>query len=379
MVGEQFYSERRCETAIGDIASVPDRPAVFMIWTDGAQPYLARTGLLRRRLLRLLRESQTPSRLLNLHGLARRIEFWLSGSQLESSLLFHALAKQHFPDQYLRIAKLKMPAYVKLTLSNPFPRTHVTTRIGGGSALYYGPFFTRTAAEHFESQALDLFQIRRCQENLEPRADHPGCIYGEMGMCLRPCQKVVGVDEYASETARFRLFLQSSGQSLLDSVGANRDRFSEEMQFEDAARQHKRYERIEQVLALRDGLVTDAAALCGIAVTPSLKPGAVSLWPMENGVWRDPADFVVEAADAAMVPLDRRLRECVASLQPACAASSDRPEHIALLSKWFYSTWRDGEWLPCRSLADIPYRKFANAVARVAKGTSSNETKQRSS
>jgi ABC-type lipoprotein release transport system permease subunit len=53
----------------------------------------------------------------------------------------------------------------------------------------------------FQSQFLDLFQMRRCEENLAPSPSHPGCVYGEMNMCLRPCQQAVTPEEYASESA----------------------------------------------------------------------------------------------------------------------------------------------------------------------------------
>ncbi len=104
-----------------------------------------------------------------------------------------------FPDDYLRLVKLRMPAYVKLILANEFPRTQVSTRLSASRAMHYGPFQSRAAAELFEEQFLDLFQIRRCQENLEPSPQHPGCIYGEMNRCLRPCQQVVSREEYLSE------------------------------------------------------------------------------------------------------------------------------------------------------------------------------------
>ena len=41
------------------------------------------------------------------------------------------------------------------------------------------------------------------------------------------------------------------------------------MDFEAAARQHKRMERIQEVLALRDDLVSDIDHLYGVAVAPS--------------------------------------------------------------------------------------------------------------
>jgi excinuclease ABC subunit C len=369
MIGEQFFRERKREIAPEDAAEAPNAPAVFVLWADQGAPYLARTALLRRRLTRLLRESGAPSRMLNLRGLIRRIEYWQCGSQLESSLLFYTLARTHFPSDYLKITKLRMPAYVKLTLANRFPRTLVTTRFGGGRGMFFGPFRSRASAEQFEKEALDLFQIRRCQENLEPRADHPGCMYGEMGRCLRPCQTIVNEAEYASEVARFGQFLSTKGTSLLETVEASRDRFSEELQFENAERQHKLYERIQEVLSLRDDLATASDQICGVAITSSASAETVTLWFMLHGAWADPADFSVAQTGDQAVSLDNRLRHQIAELSSRQPLTTDRQEHLALLAKWFYSSWRDGEWIAFNNLQSVPYRKLVNAIARVAKNS----------
>ena len=367
MIGESFFNGRKRELAPEQAADAPNTPAVFMLWADRGAPYLARTALLRRRLTRLLRDSGSPSRLLNLIGVSRRIEYWECGSRLESSLLFYTLARTHYPADYLKVTKLRMPAYVKLTLANPFPRTLVTTRFGAGRGQLFGPFRSRASAEQFDAQALDLFQIRRCQENLEPRADHPGCMYGEMGRCLRPCQTVVNQAEYASEVARFGQFLSTQGASLLENVQASRDRFSENLEFENAERQHKLHERIQQVLSLRDDLATVAEHLCGVAITPSASPETVTLWFMVSGAWIDPIEFPVGQTGGRAVSLDQRLRQQVSAISPTAPAITDRQEHLALLAKWFYSSWRDGEWLAFDRLEAVPYRKLVNAVARVAK------------
>src|SRR6266481_2083543 len=211
-----------------DLDSVPDRPAVFLLWAGEGKPYLARTALLRRRLRRLLAERDRVSRVLNLRGVVERVEYWLTGSQLESTLLHLELAQQHFPGDWPRMVRLRPPAFVRLTLDNPFPRTLVTTRVTTrlGHGLSYGPFASRAAAEHFQTELLDLFQVRRCEENLSPSPQHPGCIYGEMARCLRPCQEAVTVEEYRSESARVEQFLQTGGASLLETAEAGRDRAS---------------------------------------------------------------------------------------------------------------------------------------------------------
>src|SRR5437667_1413892 len=52
------------------LSEAPDAPAVFLIWGTEGAPYLAKTRALRRRLLRLLKEREKPSRLLNLRQTA---------------------------------------------------------------------------------------------------------------------------------------------------------------------------------------------------------------------------------------------------------------------------------------------------------------------
>jgi len=346
------------------IERTPDIPAVFLIWPREGSPYLARTSLLRRRLKRLLGERAGASRLLNLRPLAHRIEYWSAGSRLEAMLIHYQLAVRHFPDKYLELLKLRMPPYVKVTLANPFPRTYVTTRLGSGNGLYYGPFRNRASAELFESQVLELFQIRRCLEDFVPSPDHPGCIYGEMNKCMRPCQQLVSAGEYRGEVDRVVAFLETGGRSLIDPLEAARERLSLELRFEDAAREHRQIDKIQEVLRLRDELACDIGRPNGIAVTPSGEAGAVELWLVLAGCWQPPIRFGFEVVEGKTVSIDHRLREIVASIEAKRLDLQTRQEHLALLARWNYSSWRDGEWLGFAGFDQVPYRKLVRAISR---------------
>jgi excinuclease ABC subunit C len=346
---------------------VPNRPAVFLLWPKEGAPYLGRTTLLRRRLLRLLRERETPSRLLNLRHTAHHVQYWFTGSKLESAVLMYDLARRHFPKTYLDVLRLRMPPYVKLILTNEFPRSQVTTHLGRAPANYFGPFRTRASAERFESQFLDLFQMRRCQEDLVPSPAHPGCIYGEMGMCLRPCQQIVTAEEYRHEVDRVVDFLRTDGRSLIDATTAARDRLSAELDFEQAARQHKRVEKIQEVLILRDDLARDIDHLNGIAVTASAEPQAVELWFLLGGAWQGARRVTFEVVEGRPVSLDQKLREVVSAQSLVTQTMRQRQEYLALLSRWYYSTWCDGEWFPFDRIQNLPYRKLVHAISRIAR------------
>lgn len=348
------------------IDTIPDQPAVFLLRASEGSPYLARTTLLRRRLKRLISERDRVSRVLNLRGVAERIEYWLTGSQIEAALIHLELAQRYFPDDWPRLTRLRPPVLVRLTLDNPFPRTLVTSRMGKG--LNYGPFASRAAAEHFENAMLDLFQLRRCEENLAPSPDHPGCIYGEMARCLRPCQQAVSIDEYRNEAVRVEQFLRTRGESLIDSAESARDRASAEMQFEEAERLHQRVVRIREVQSLAGELARSLDQLNGAAVVPSADKDAVELWFMLGGCWSQSRRLALN--EGAGQSMDRRLRELIAELAPAGAPN---PEHLSILLRWHGSSWRDGEWIPfdsplsspLSSLEKFPYRKLVNAISRV--------------
>ena len=354
------------------LETVPNAPAVFLLWPKEGAPYLAKTALLRRRLLRLLKEREKPSRLLNLRHTAARIEYRLTASSLESNIVHYEAAKLHFPETYLDVIRLRMPSYVKLILNNPFPRAQITTHLARTAGLYFGPFRARASAERFEAQFLDLFQMRRCQEDLQPSAEHPGCMYGEMSMCLRPCQQAVGPDEYAHEVERVAEFLRTGGGSLVESIVRSRDQLSEEMNFEEAARLHKRLEKVQEVLKLRDELARDIDRLNGVAITGSVAAGAVELWFVRDGNWQTPQTFSFEIQEGRPVSLDHQLRMTFAAITPRKLTVRDRQEYLALLARWYYSSWRDGEWLSFETYDEIPYRKLVHAISRVARRDTSS-------
>jgi hypothetical protein len=343
------------------LEALPNRPAVLLLWPRTGKPELARTNVLRKRLKRSLA---------NLGGVIERVQFQFTGSRLAAHFLMLELARKHLGAGYRKEIRLRLPPYIKLILSNAFPRTQVTTHIGRARAVYFGPFRNRATAARFESEFLDLFQLRRCQEDLEPRPDHPGCIYGEMGRCLRPCQQAVGADEYRGEAGRVAEFLRTGGKSLSGPAESARERCSAEMDFEGAALMHQRVQRIHEVLGLRDELARDVDHLNAITVTSGVNPDTVELGWMRDGSWQGFSELEFAPADGTSISLDARLRELALKAPSRPAAGVERMEELAVLARWLYSSWCDGELLPVDDWAKIPYRKLVNAVSRIAHGQS---------
>lgn len=337
---------------------------------ESAEPYVSKSANLRHRLQRLLAPAESQSRRLNLRERVTRIEYTLTGSDFESVLLLYKTLRREFPRSYQKRLRLRPAPLVKLNLDNEYPRAYVTTRLGRvtGRSLYYGPFRSRVAAEKFLNDSLDLFKMRRCTFDLNPDPRFPGCVYSEMKMCLAPCFKGCTDEAYAAEVARVQAFLDSCGDSLIQELAAERDRLSSALDFEAAAQQHAKVEKVKSIVASADESYQRLDRLDAVIIQPSLQPGSVALFRFHQGELAGPEHFPAEAQDASQ-STESRQRATLEKLVSAGARSALQfAEELAILKRWYYRSHKVGEIIFARPDGEYPMRKLANAVGRVHRG-----------
>ncbi len=351
-----------------DLCAAPAISGVFLIEFNEGPPYLGRTADLRKRLARLLAPQNENSKRLNLRDIARTVYYQPTGSKFESDWRLYQISRSHRPDDYQRFLKLRRPPFLKVHLNNRFPRTFITTKLTATRALFYGPFRSRAAAERFENAFLDFFGIRRCEENLEPSPDHPGCIYGEMDLCIRPCQAACSDDHYQREVGRVLRFLNTGGQSLVREIEEARDTASSEMEFEAAAKEHERLSKVKDALRLSDELARDLDEFHGVVVQRSAEPAAVELTLLYKGSFQSSSALNLQSDADRPVSLDAKVRELLESSEWIEAKPAEKSEHLAILRRWHFSSFRRGEYVPIESMDRIPFRKLVNAISRVAAG-----------
>jgi excinuclease ABC subunit C len=361
------------------IATLPGNSGVYVL-IGTAQPagsshlHLGWSANLRKRLTRLLLSSyEGPGSQV---GRARAslacIACWATGSKLESSLLMYELAKSHFPDGYVERLRLRMPWFVGLTGGDLFPRVVVANRLARNDGVFYGPFPSRDFAQQYEQELVGLFQLRRCVERLTPEPAHPGCIYGEINQCLRPCQCAVTTEEYASEVTRVAEFLSTNGKNTLNVLSAARNRACEETDFEQAAYIHKRIEKVNAAAAARDEVIAEVQQFNGVALTRAAQSQQFRLWPMLGGLWQEPITLDFSADGARTKSLDQELREQISESLKSVKTEGRRIEELAIFSRWYFSSWRDGHWYGFRTLADLNYRRLVREISKMAQSGSGN-------
>ena len=280
--------------ATAALGQLPTSAAVFALYGADAraEPYVGRTPNLRGRLERLLQPSEKYPRRLQLAGRVRRIEWRLTGSDFESLLTQFGLLKEIYGEKALKRMHLGAPAFVRFLGSNRYPRIVVTNKPSLREADWsYGPFPSRAAAERYTDEALKLFLLRRCVEELDPNPAHPGCIYSEMKMCLAPCYQGCTDERYSEESTAVERFLATRGESRLVTLRTERDAASTNLEFETAAAVHAQIQRVEAVRGLAAELVRPLSQLRALILQASAAPDEVAVFVFEDGKLRGPAGF----------------------------------------------------------------------------------------
>ncbi len=353
----------------------PHRPAVFALFPPpregtASAPYLGRTADLHRRLARLLSPRRSNSKMLNLRELTARIEYEPVGSAFEGTWLLYLLNRHYFARQYRDRLRLKPPALLKLKMENRFPRCYPTRRVAKDRSLYYGPFPSLAVAERFSGEFLDFFKIRRCVEDLNPDPSHPGCIYSQLHMCLAPCFAGCADAEYQGEVQRVVEFLDSQGKSLQRALEAERAQASESLEFEQASKIHNRIEKLNEVLRQRSELVRNLRDLHAVMVLPGVEAKTVVFFRVIAGEIRGPRVLSLDENAPNPTPLDRQIHDLMESLGagPAVKSKSLAPppwEHLSLLARWYYSSFRQGELIMLNPDQSIPHSKLIRICRKV--------------
>jgi excinuclease ABC subunit C len=386
------------------LSGLPQAPAVFALCAadPSAEPYLSKTPNLRRRLMRFLRGPQggAVSRRLQLAHMVDHIDYSVTGSEFESSLCLYQASLRAFGERAQRRLRLRPPAFLRMSVENPYPRVYVTTKVTKTAAkALFGPFPSRAAAERYADEMLNLFLLRRCFEELNPDPAFPGCVYSEMKMCLAPCYQGCSDERYQQESAEVFAFLSTRGGSMLGKLEGERNAASEAMEFERAAAIHQRMQKVQSVAHLASEAVRPLDQLTGVLVQPSAEAGHVALFALRRGVWSGPAVYSIVgmrlanersgssslfAQPFALEPvplegpvrsakdlLESRLEEALSELQRSGAksvSSQTLSDHLALFTRWFYrpAARSTGEMVFAGADGEVSRKPLLRAISRVA-------------
>jgi excinuclease ABC subunit C len=245
------------------LKEMPDRPGVYLHKNaEGEVIYVGKARNLRSRVGSYLagrgaRDSKTMSLINEIDS----IDFVTTNNELEAILLENNLIKSNQPRYNILLRDDKSYPYIKVTMSEDYPRVVFTRRLDRKKGdLFYGPFFAGTARRLLKLVA-DQFKLRSCDldivigKNALPRP----CLYYDMHQCLGPC--VVGLttpEQYRDMVDDVVLFLGGKTKELQDRLtqrmyqSAASENFEMATYYRDLVRTVERVQAEQQVASAED-------------------------------------------------------------------------------------------------------------------------------
>jgi excinuclease ABC subunit C len=216
----------RLERLKARLKEIPERPGVYLHKNaEGQVIYVGKARNLRNRVT-----SYVVGKGARAHPLTNAlipeiedIDFVTTNNELEAILLENNLIKAHQPRYNVLLRDDKTYPYLKVTMSEDYPRVVFTRRMDRKKGdLFFGPFFAGTARRILKLVA-DQFKLRSCDLDIHEgkNALTRPCLYYDMHQCLGPC--VVGLtttEAYREMVDDVVLFLGGRSRELQERLSS---------------------------------------------------------------------------------------------------------------------------------------------------------------
>ena len=239
--------EAATETIRRRLRAVPDTPGVYLLRDASAQViYVGKALRLRDRLRSYFTPgyAQTP----RVADLVRRVadfEFVKAANEVEALVLECNLIKHYRPRFNIRLKDDKNYLYLKLPVTEEFPRVHYTRRILDDGALYFGPYTSAQSLRSTVKSIRQLLPFRTCSDDIFKQ--HKVCLDFHIRRCPGPCEGRIDAEEYRARIQDVALFMEGRSDVLTRQLREKMTKLADALDFENAARYRDQLMAIEKI------------------------------------------------------------------------------------------------------------------------------------
>lgn len=164
-----------------------------------------------------------------------RFEYIITDSELEALVLECNLIKEHRPRYNTMLKDDKAYPYIKVTVSEDFPRVMMARTMKKDRNKYFGPYTSVGAVNDTVDLIHKLYKLRTCNRNLpkDMGKDRP-CLNYHIKQCDAPCQGYINKEDYAKSVQEALEFLNGRYNKLIKLLEQKMTDASEKMDFEKA-------------------------------------------------------------------------------------------------------------------------------------------------
>ena len=243
------------------VKEFPQTPGVYLM--KSAQDkiiYVGKAKSLRSRVRSYLTDSRDHSpKTKILVRQIHKIDYILTGTEVEAFLVEASLIKKHRPRYNIRLKDDKSYPYIRVSMMDKFPRLYLARKVKKDGALYFGPYTSGAAVWGTIRFLNSTFQIRDCKDAFFNTRKRP-CMTHQIGRCTAPCTAFITQEAYKEDIAAAVAFLRGKDKSVVRDLTKKMKAAAAEERFEAAAKSRDNIEAIKQILE-RQAVVNDTTEI----------------------------------------------------------------------------------------------------------------------
>ena len=209
--------------------------------------YVGKASVLRNRLKQYFGSTTNlTNKIRRMLGHLHDFEYIVTDSPAAALILENTLIKRYKPRYNARLKDDKTYPYLKIDLSEEFPRVYITRKVLKDGARYFGPFATAGNVRKTMDLVKRLFPYRSCTKNITGKDARP-CLEYYINRCVAPCTGAASKEDYAKVIGQVVMFMDGETSAVTDDLKTNMDQASEDLEFERAAVLRDRIKAVEKV------------------------------------------------------------------------------------------------------------------------------------
>ena len=249
LTGSDSYNDQVTNARFSDqLARLPTNPGVYIMrGAEGEVLYVGKAANLRNRVRSYFgAPASLEGKTRNLSAAIADFEYVVTHTEQEALHLEAALVKKHQPIYNIRLKDDKHYPYLKVDLTDPWPRVYITRRVEKDGARYFGPFANAGSVRRTLDIVNKLFPWRSCTKQITGTDPRP-CLDYYINRCIAPCTSYCTKEEYDDVIRQVILFLEGRTDEVVRDLKKQMGLASEGMQYERAARVRDQLVAIERV------------------------------------------------------------------------------------------------------------------------------------
>lgn len=227
------------------LEKLPSRCGVYLMRDKtGEIIYIGKARSLKKRVSSYFHKTILNSKTNLLLSLVRNIDYLITSSENEALILENELIKKFMPRYNIEWKDNKSYPYLKLTLSEDYPKLIITRKLKKDNCQYFGPYPDGVHLRKNLYLIKRIFPIRSCKGAKLPKK---ACLNYYIERCSGPCIGKVSKRKYSKMIKEIILFLKGKKKQLLRNLTCQMQKASSALNFEEAKRIKKEIEEITKI------------------------------------------------------------------------------------------------------------------------------------